>query len=118
MNKMNQVDIPAARTEKDIRREMLDTNRFMGKHQAWWGLVLTPVALFLFELMDAGAWSWWLPLVAYLMAWGSVELCFLPRRLAIIRLAAMESRAEVVRLAWLHGVALRDVMARRHRPGL
>lgn len=117
MNKMNTVRLPVARTSKELRREMLRTNRFLGRHQAWWGLMLSPVALYLFALLNDDGWSWWWPMPAFLLAWGSVELCFLPRRLAIHRLAAMESRAEVVRLAWLHGVALRDVMAREQRSG-
>ncbi|WP_104201892.1 hypothetical protein [Billgrantia saliphila] len=118
MNKMNTVSLPVARSSKELRKEMLHANRFLGKHQAWWGLVLTPVVLCLFESLTVGGWRWWWPFTAFVLAWGGVELCFLPRRLAIQRLAAMESRAEVVRLAWIHGVALRDVMGKRHRSGL
>ncbi|NIC04391.1 hypothetical protein [Billgrantia bachuensis] len=117
MNKMNTVHLPVARTSKELRREMLRANRFLGRHQAWWGLVLTPVVLFVFALLTVGGWNWWWPFAAFIVAWGTVELCFLPRRLAIQRLAAIESRAEVVRLAWLHGVALRDVIRERHRTG-
>jgi hypothetical protein len=117
MNKMNTVRLPVARSSKELRREMLIANRFLGKHQAWWGLVLTPVVLYAFELLSANNWSWWWPFSAFMLAWGGVELCFLPRRLAIQRLAAMESRAEVARLAWIHGVALRDVIRERQRTG-
>ncbi|MGQ4880221.1 hypothetical protein ACOJCM_16775 [Billgrantia sp. LNSP4103-1] len=116
MNKMNTVGLPVARSSKELRREMLRINRFLGRHQAWWGMVLTPVVLLAFTLLSVKGWEWWWPFTAFMLAWAGVELCFLPRRLAIKRLAAMESRAEVVRLAWLHGVALRDVVRERRRP--
>jgi hypothetical protein len=92
---------------------MLRANRFLGIHQAWWGSGLAPVLLYLFRSVSGSSGQWWWPLLAFLVAWMAVELCFLPRRLVIRHLAREESRAEAVRLAWLHGVALRDVMASR-----
>lgn len=113
MNKMTRVTPPTARTVREMRTEMLLANRFLGVHQVWWGVFLTPLALYLLDVVTAGDWRWWWPLPAFLLAWAGVELCFLPRRLVIYRLARIESQAEVVRLAWQHGVALRDVK-RRH----
>lgn len=94
---------------------MLKANRFLGIHQAWWGIGLAPILLHLFRSAGVGNGQWWWPLLAFLLAWIAVELCFLPRRVVIHHLAREESRAEAVRLAWLHGVALRDVMAPRQR---
>lgn len=113
MNKITLIKPPTARTAREMRSEMLLANRFLGVHQAWWGVFLTPLALYLLDLVTAGDWRWWWLLPTFLLTWAGVELCFLPRRLVIYRLAKTESRAEVVRLAWQHGVALRDVR-RRH----
>lgn len=117
MNKMTMITPPVARTARELRREMLLANRFLGLHQVWWGLFLTPLVLYLGDLLAGGSWRWWWPLLAFLLAWAGVELCFLPRRLVIYRLAVIESQAEVVRLAWQHGVALRDVMGRHRHSG-
>ncbi|MBB3188811.1 hypothetical protein [Halomonas cerina] len=86
----------------------------MGLHQAWWGLILAPVLILLAYLV-VGAWQWWWGLPAFLVGWGGAELCFLPRRVVIHRLAVEESRAAVVREAWKHGVALRDVKVEGRR---
>lgn len=117
MNKMTMITPPTARTARELRREMLLANRFLGVHQAWWGVFLTPLVLYLLDLVTAGDWRWWWPLPAFLLGWAGVELCFLPRRLVIYRLAMIERQAEVVRLAWQHGVALRDVVKRRSHFG-
>jgi len=115
MNQMNTIRPPVARTPRELRRDMLRANRFLGIHQAWWGGGLAPIVLYLFHSFGGGSGQWWWPLLAFLLAWTAVELCFLPRRLVIRQLACEESRAEVVRLALRHGVALRDVMAYRQR---
>lgn len=116
MNKMNNTIPQVARSPRDIRHTMLRANRFMGLHQAWWGLALTPPALYLGDMLAIGDWRWWWPLAAFLVAWAGVELCFLPRRLVIHKLADKESHAEAVRLAWMQGLSIREVMApRRHR---
>lgn len=105
-----------ARSPRDIRQMMLRANRFMGLHQAWWGLALTPLALYLGDMLTVEDWRWWWPLVAFLLAWAGVELCFLPRRVVIHKLAVKESHAEAVRLALMQDLSIREVMAQsRHR---
>ncbi len=94
---------------------MLRANRFLGIHQVWWGGLLTPLAFYLLALLGTGEWQWWWYLAAFLLAWTCIELCFFPRRLVIRQLAVEESRAEAVRLAWTHDLALRDVVAPRQR---
>lgn len=115
MNKITMSLPPIARSPREVRREMLRANRFLGIHQVWWGGLLTPLTFSLPALLGAGEWQWWWYLAAFLLAWACVELCFFPRRLVIRQLALQESRAEAVRLAWAHDLALRDVVAPRHR---
>lgn len=93
---------------------MLRANRFMGFHQLWWGGLLTPVVLYLFRFLETTGWQWWWPSAAFLVAWVCVELCFLPRRLVIHKLAVKESHAEAVRLAWMQDLSIREVMAPHH----
>lgn len=94
---------------------MLRANRFLGIHQMWWGGLLTPLFFYFLALLGTSEWQWWWYLAAFLLAWACVEICFFPRRLVIRQLAHEESRAEAVRLAWTHNLALRDVLAPRHR---
>lgn len=94
---------------------MLRANRFLGIHQLWWGCLLTPLGFYLLTMFGAGEGQWWWYPAAFLLAWTCVELCFFPRRRVIRQLALEESRAEAVRLAWTHDLALRDVLAPRHR---
>ncbi|MFD2190043.1 hypothetical protein [Pistricoccus aurantiacus] len=108
-------DLPVARSPKRFKLQMLQANRFLGLHQAWLGLLLSP-GLFMLSKVFNEDWQWWWMLPAFLAAWGIVELLFLPRRLVIHRLAVEESRAEVIRLAWQHGVSLRDIKLVDHEP--
>lgn len=108
MNDKAMIGPPVAKSPRVLRREMLRANRFLGLHQAWWGLILAPILVLLAYLI-VGDWQWWWVLSGYLAGWAAVEFCFLPRRVVIHRLAIEESRAAVVREAWKHGVALRDV---------
>ncbi|SFU33390.1 hypothetical protein SAMN04487955_101359 [Halomonas korlensis] len=94
---------------------MLRANRFLGIHQVWWGGLLAPLFFYLIVQLGGGEWQWWWGMAAFLLAWTCVELCFFPRRLVIRQLALEESHAEAVRLAWAHDLALRDVVAPRHR---
>ena len=57
----------------------------------------------------AQPWQAWWAIPTFFVAWGAVELCFLPRRLAIHRLAQLESDAEIRRVAIRTGVAMKAV---------
>ena len=107
--------LPAARSPRLFKLQMLNANRFLGLHQAWLGLLLTP-GLFMLSNNFSETWHWWGVFPAFLLSWGIIEILFLPRRLVIRRLAEEESRAEVIRLAWQHGVSLRDIKLVDHEP--
>lgn len=99
-----------ARSPRWHRQELLAANRFL---RTPYGLLAVVLALPVLVLW--GLWSGfdaipllWLPLV-WAVSWLLIELCFLPRRLAIIRVARQESRDEVTREALRHGVSLDEV---------
>ncbi|WP_168014505.1 hypothetical protein [Halomonas salinarum] len=88
---------------------MISSNRFLGLHQIFLGILLSPAAVWGMEAMLRDTWQWWWALPAILVSWGVVELLYLPRRLAIHRLAEKESRDEVTYLALKHGVSLQEI---------
>ncbi|QEA40047.1 hypothetical protein FGL86_13815 [Pistricoccus aurantiacus] len=108
MSTMATMPLPVARSPKKLQSQMLHNNRFLGLHQAWLGAFLSPFVLGTVALFNED-WQWWWILPTFLLCWGFIEVLFLRRRLAIRRLAVMESRAEVIRLAWKHGVSLREI---------
>ncbi|UYG06090.1 hypothetical protein [Halomonas sp. M4R1S46] len=105
---MNANATPIARSPRLLRQQMLRDNRFLGLHQIWFAVLLTPGSLYLLRLFSPLEWEW-LVVPGFLIAWLLVELLFLPRRLAIRRLAVKQSYDEVVREALHHGVALQEV---------
>ncbi|RAR57390.1 hypothetical protein BCL93_11567 [Onishia taeanensis] len=109
MPEMNLSSLPAARSPKLLQRQMISSNRFLGIHQFMLGALLSPAAVWGMEAVLERSWQWWWVLPAIGAAWGLVELLFLPRRLAIHRLAVKESRDEVAFLALKHHVALQEI---------
>lgn len=101
--------LPAARSPKLLRRQMISSNRFLGVHQFMLGALLSPAVVWGMEAFLDQPWQWWWALPAIAAGWGVVELLFVPRRLAIHRLAVKESRDEVTSLALKHGVALQEI---------
>lgn len=97
-----------SRSARLIRRQLLEECRFLGLHQLWFALLLMPVISYGLALRFDPT-GWWLALVGLCLAWLVVEALFLPRRLAVWRMAARESRDERCRQARRHGVAVHQV---------
>lgn len=98
-----------ARSERAIRRELLRYNRFLGLHQVLWALILTAAAMLVATRLEHD-WSPY-PLAAaiFLGSYALVELLFLPRRLAIRRVARAENRNQRVRLSMEHKLSISAV---------
>ncbi|MBB3142028.1 hypothetical protein [Halomonas organivorans] len=99
---------PVARSARLIRRQLLSDHRFLGLHQLWFALLMTPVISYGLAL-GFDPTGWWLAGCGFLVAWALAELVFLPRRVAIYRLASKESNDERCQAARRHGVALHEV---------
>ena len=98
-----------ARSPRRLRRELLASNRFFGLHQMLLAAALSPLMMGGVAHVMEQPWQVWWAMPAFFAAWGAVELCFLPRRLAIHRLAQLESDAEIRRVAIRTGVAMKAV---------
>ncbi|MFG6179220.1 hypothetical protein ACGTN6_18430 [Halomonas sp. THAF12] len=99
---------PVVRSARLIRRQMLNDHRFFGVHQLWFALLMTPVISYGLALRFDPT-GWWLAGCGFLVAWALAELVFLPRRIAIYRLASKESSDERWQAARHHGVPLHEV---------
>jgi len=98
-----------ARSERAIRRELLRYNRFLGLHQVLWAPMLTTATMLATTRLEHD-WSPYPLAAAILLAsYALVELLFLPRRLAIRRVARTETRNQRVRLAMKHKLSISAV---------
>jgi len=90
-----------------LRAELLRDSRFLGVHQAAWGITLGTLGFAgAFLVSSAPLWSW---LAFSVGAWLLVEFAFLPRRREAKRLAEYQRRQEVARIAIARGVPLNQV---------
>ena len=107
MSKKNSI---CARSARWHRRQLIAANRFLRFPHWLLAVVLALPVLLLWGLWAGfGQLSMLLPVPVWAGSWLLIELCFLPRRLAINRVARQESRDEVTRAALRHGVSLDEV---------
>lgn len=102
---------PTALSVEGYRRELLQHNRPLRLHQGIWGGIAgiasySATQAFAPEVLPSPALAMPLMCVAGLLI---AELLFLPRRIAIYRLAASEHHDEVTREALKAGVGLSEV---------
>ncbi|RTR00152.1 hypothetical protein [Halomonas nitroreducens] len=102
---MNIKASPLGESPRSLRRQLLNDNRFLGLHQVWFGLLLTPASLALLSQFTLLGWSR-LVVPGFLLAWLLMEVLFLPRRLAIHRVARCRGDAAIAREARRQGLYL------------
>lgn len=102
---MNVKAAPIGESPRSLRRQLLNDNRFLGLHQVWFGLLLTPASLAMLSQFTPLGWHR-LIVPGVLLAWLCVELLFLPRRLMIHRVARRQDDAAIIREARRHDLHL------------